>query len=454
MRVVVFGAGYAGLTVARRLSRRLPSAVELVVVNEGPSHLVQHELHRLVRHPDLADVVTVPLADLLPDARLEQARVTAIDTERKVATLVRGDGTESELTYDLAAVCLGAETNFYDLPGVEEHAHPLKRVVDAEYIHEAALENPDGNVVVGGAGLSGIQTAGELHALAREKGLDLHITLVEQAARVAPGFRDAFADAVRAELDARDVSVETDAAVEHASTDAVTLADGRTLTADVFVWTGGIRGPAALDGERATVDGTLRVAEGTYVVGDAAAVVDESGRDVPASAQTAVREATVAVANILTATGAESEATDSYEYEEAGWVVSVGDGAVAQVGDVILSGEPARLAKAAIGAGHLGSVGELGKATDLVATELGWPTHADLAGLPNAPVPTDPSTLSSLQSSLGTAAFDLSTALLPGDTYDFTWLTRLADREFPGSVANTVWESAHHGYLDATDESE
>ncbi|WP_308219582.1 NAD(P)/FAD-dependent oxidoreductase [Halorientalis litorea] len=447
MRVAVFGAGYAGLTVARRVARRAPD-VELVVVDEDPHHLVKHELHRLVRHPDLADALRVPLSDLLPSARVEQARVTDIDPEERVATL-DCDGETSTLEYDAAAVCLGAATAFYDLPGVRENARPLQRVPDALGIREDALATPDGHAVVGGGGLSGVQVAGELAALAADRDLPLDVTLVERADRVASGFGDAFADAVAAELGARDVTVETGVAVDGSDEDTVTLADGRTLPADVFVWTGGIRGPDSLDGDRPTVGADLRVAEGTYVVGDAAAVVDADGREVPASAQTAVREARVAAANLLAeVTDAPTDGPATYRYENAGWVVSVGDGAVAQVEDVVLSGEPARLVKAAIVGGHLGSVGELGRAVDLVAEELGWPTVADLTGLPAAAVGTDPSTLSGLQSSFGTAAVGLSTVLLPGDTHDLTWLTRLLDRDFPGSPVASVLSIPHGRHAD------
>ncbi|MFB6141777.1 MAG: NAD(P)/FAD-dependent oxidoreductase [Halorientalis sp.] len=437
MRVAVLGAGYAGLTVARRLERQVPDGVELVVVDESDSHLLQHELHRLVRHPDLVDAITVPLADVLDRATVRRARVTDVDPEAGVATLDPDDGGDAELRYDLAAVCLGSETAFHGIPGVAEHAHPLKRIGDAEAIRDDALGAPDGTAVVGGAGLSGVQAAGELAALSAEADLALDVTLLERTDRIVPGFGAAFADAVATELEARGVSIETDARVTEAEADTAHLSDGRTLPADVFVWTGGIRGPDALDGERLPTGADLRDGDGTFVVGDAAAVTDADGSPVPATAQTAVQEATVAAANIVRTLDEPSAPRtgrlSTYEYDDAGWVVTVGDGAVAQVGDVVLTGAPARLAKAVIGGGHLGSIGAIGEASDLVAEELGWPTLDAARRLPHVSLPTDPSSTSSLQSTLGTAAFDLAGAVLPGDTTDLSWLTRLADRDYPGS---------------------
>ena len=57
MRIAVLGAGYAGLTLARRLERTLSADHEIVVVNDSPTHLVQHEIHRAIRRPAIAEHV-------------------------------------------------------------------------------------------------------------------------------------------------------------------------------------------------------------------------------------------------------------------------------------------------------------------------------------------------------------------------------------------------------------
>jgi NADH dehydrogenase len=460
MHVAVLGAGYAGLTVARRLERRLPDDVDITVVDESDTHLVQHELHRVVRHPDLAEVITVPLADVLGRAEVRRARVTDVDPEAGVATLDAADGGAERLDYDYAAVCLGAETAFYGLPGVEEHATPLKRLRHAETIRRDALDAPGGEAIVGGGGLSGIQVAGELAALSDAEALDLDVTVVEMADRIAPGFDEPFADAVRDELRARDVALETGATVESADTDAVHLADGRALGYDTFVWAGGIRGPDATDGDRHEVRANLRAGDGTFVVGDAGRVVDASGEAVPAAAQTALREARVAAANIRRLIRGGDDGfeprLDRYEYDSPGWVVSVGDGAVAQVGPVVVSGEPAKAAKAVIGAGHLGAVGAIGRASDLVRTELGWP-GADDVDLPaqllalghvgRLAAVTDPASPGELQYPFATAAVSLADAFGP-ETVDLTPATRLADPTRSGSPARLAGDALETG-LDA-----
>jgi NADH dehydrogenase len=364
MRVAVLGAGYAGLAVARALEESLPADVDLVVVEERDTHLVQHLLHRVVRQPSLADEIQVPLADVLDRATHRRATVEGIDPDAG-----RADLSDGELEFDVGAVCLGARTDFHDIPGVAEHGTPLKRVAHAETIRARArglAEAGGGRIVVGGAGLSGVQVAGELAALVDDAGATDAVTvhLVEQADRIAPTFRGQFGRAIDAELHERGVLVETDRAVVTADADRLTLSDGSERPYDQFVWTGGITAPAAVGRERPTVRSRLRLGRRTVGLGDAVRVVDADGTAVPDSAQTALAQADVAATNVERlvdhrrsgAAGFEPR-LETYRSDTAGWVVTVGDGAVATVGPTVLRGGAAKAAKAGIGARYFRRIG-------------------------------------------------------------------------------------------------
>ncbi|MFC4988160.1 NAD(P)/FAD-dependent oxidoreductase [Saliphagus infecundisoli] len=372
MHVAVLGAGYAGLTLTRRLERELSPDATLTLVDASPNHLVQHELHRVIRRPELARGITVPLADAV-DADVRVARVESVDPENGEVALSRGT-----LSYDVGAVCLGARTAFYGLDGVREHAIPLKRLAHAERIRREffrATDHGDPQVVVGGAGLSGVQVAGELAELAREEGVDPEIVLVERLERVAPGFPPAFSRAVREALERKGVEVRAGETVRGADADRVDLASGE-LAYDVFVWTGGIRGADAL-GERPTVRSDLRLAPRTFGLGDAVRAVDADGEAVPASAQSAVREARTVAENVSRLVAHDREGgefeprLEPFTFDSPGWLVSVGDDAVAQVGSSVVTGRAATALKTTVGVGYLSSVGAVGNAIDLVSRELG-----------------------------------------------------------------------------------
>lgn len=381
MNVLVLGGGYAGVALTQRLEKRLPRDVDVQLIDDTGEHLVQQELHRVVRKPDLAAEIAIPLDDLVDRATVETATVTGVDVDAKTVEL---DG-ERTIEYDYAAVALGAETAYYEIPGLEANARPLKRLADAHRLRERFLDLLDGaggRVIVGGAGLSGIQVVGELAEIAREQverpDDAPELLLLEMRDRVAPGFDEPFSAAVSRALDEQGVRVRTNSTVTRATADAVTLSSGETIDAELLVWTGGLRGPEALAGDRPEVRSTLELGDGTFALGDVARVIDDDGEPVPASAQAAVREAKPVADSIEQAIDHErgggelfAPRPERFTFDSPGWVVSVGDDAVAQLGPAVLTGRAAAAAKATVGASYLTTIGRVRNAVDLVDSELG-----------------------------------------------------------------------------------
>jgi NADH dehydrogenase, FAD-containing subunit len=408
MNVTVFGAGYAGVTLAQQLESSLSSDIELVVIDNSETHLLKHEVHRVIRRPHVADIIEVPLIDLFDRATVQTAHVQDIDIDTQTAHLHTGMRYE----YDCAAVCLGSVTADYAIPGVAEHGLPLSTITDALTIRkalfdaagvttEASLRDvPDSqqqsssdthsaqsniadedssspvDIVVGGAGLSGVQVAGEIAALTRETGIQADITLIEQQPTIASNFPENFQHAVSDALTDNNVNISTKTTVERAREDVVETDIG-AFAADVFVWTGGIRGTDAMDKDRPPVKSDLRAGSRTFIIGDAGRGVDADGEPIPASAAAALREARTAADNISrlveydTSGGNGFEPRlDPYRFEVPGWIVTVGDDTIAQLGPEVLTGSAAKAMKASVGAGHLSSVGALNQAAELVDAEI------------------------------------------------------------------------------------
>ena len=382
MDVLVLGGGYAGLLVTRKLERRLPALATLTLVDDTGTHLVQHELHRAIRNPDYVDDIDVPLGEILDRASIREARVTGVDRATHTVSLADGD----ELDYDYCVVALGAETAFYDIPGLEEHATPLKRLEHAATIRrefEAVIdqfghEDPTtaaetaGTVVVGGASVSGVQVAGELATMARERGVadDIEIILLEQLDTVAPGFPEPFQDATHERLVAQGVDVRPGTTVT-AADEAQISTEGGSIDYDQFVWTGGIRGNEAMGGDRPTVRGDLRLDSRTFALGDAVRIVDADGEPVPASASAAVRASETVARNLVAAATADGGFVDvaQWRWESPGWLISIGDDAVAQVGPTVLTGAPANALKSAVGITYLAEHGSFRRALDVLRKE-------------------------------------------------------------------------------------
>lgn len=393
MRVAVLGGGYAGLLTAKQLESTLPTDVELVLVDDTGEHLVQHELHRAIRKPAFVEAISIPLSDLLDRTTVVTDTVESIDRDAREVDLARDDslsagdspptgGTlaaDGTLKYDVLAICLGAETAYYGLDDVREHATPLKRLEHAATVRREFLDVADsggGTVVVGGAGLSGVQTAGELAAFAREAGVADHIRIVllEQRGQITPTFPDNFRTATRELLLDAGVEIRTATTVAGADSEQIECVDGDPIPYDQFVWTGGITGGSALDGERPQVRATLALDDRTFVVGDAARVIDADGEAVPASAQAAVRAADVAAENVAEAVAAQRESYrprfEQWRFESPGWLISVGDSAVAQLGPEVFTGPTANLIKSSVGITYLAEHGSLRNALAVLRNEV------------------------------------------------------------------------------------
>lgn len=376
MQVLVLGGGYAGLLVTKKLERRLPDDVSLTLVDDTGDHLVQHELHRAIRNPAYVEEISIPLTELVDRASVRIGSVDELDREGRTVTLADG----ATLDYDYCAVCLGAETAYYGIPGVEEYGMPLKRLDHAAAIRrefEGVLESGGGTVVVGGAGLSGVQVAGELATMAQEHGLgdETDIVLLEREATVAPSFPENFQQAIHEALAERGVEVRTDATVTGATDSVVSIADADDVAYDLFIWTGGIRGAHALGDERPQVRADFRLDDHTFALGDAARIIDADGEPVPASASAAVRASDTAAHNIVAAIRAERDGEfpdyRQWNWESPGWLISVGDGAVAQLGPQVFTGSVANAIKSAVGVTYLAEHGSLKRALSVLREEVG-----------------------------------------------------------------------------------
>lgn len=337
-RVVVLGAGYAGCVAIQALERRLDDDARLTWIADVDYHLVLHEVHRAIRDPGVADAITIPVEAIKrPTTRFVEGRVSGLDVSARHVRLADG----RRIDYDYLVVCLGSETAFYGIPGLEARAHALKRLDDALGIHDAvvgagrsASAAEPARVVIGGAGLSGVQTAGEVAALRDRRSLPVEITLVEAVTSILPRFDDALGERVGRLLAARDVEVLTDDPVVEAGADALHFDRRSPVPYDVLVWTGGITGQEAMAGvgidadhDRMAVDATLQTSdERVFAVGDAA-VVGLDGGTAPPTAQAAWGAAAVAAANVANAIA--GEPLSSWTHRDRGTLVSVGAAAVA-----------------------------------------------------------------------------------------------------------------------------
>lgn len=386
MKIVIAGAGYAGLRVALDLAAarqqgRLGTA-EVVLVDRNDYHQVVTWLHQVAAEAVEPARARIPLRELLPEGaiRFVQARVEGI--EPAVQRLLTSAGA---IDYDRLVVGLGADTLWPDIPGLREHAFPLRwweeavalhRHIEAQFRRAGAVQEPAvqtclATIVVIGGGYTGTQLAGELAhwlpELADRYGLPLRaiqLTLVEAKERLMPGWERRAAERAATMLRRKGVTVRLGTALERVDAQSVTLA-GEQSCAGTVVWAGGVRAPALLGaaglptgpGGRVRVNQFLQ-AEGypaIFVAGDSALYLD-GDEPLPGTAAHALRQGAY-IAEVLVAE-AQGLPFEPYAPTRLGMLVAVGG--VDAVGDALgvpLTGLPAGLLKEGVERWYLTTIG-------------------------------------------------------------------------------------------------
>ncbi len=334
-RIVIAGGGFAGLYAALELEHAFArdDRVEITLVDRDNFLLFTPMLAEVLSSSIEAHHIVSPLRAFLHKVRFRDSEVEAINLERKLITASHClRCAPYELPYDHLVLALGSRTNFFGLPGVAEHALPMKTVADAlalknhviDILEHADLEQDPQicrslcTVVVAGGGFAGVETIAEINDFARRaqrfyphiRPEDLQMVLVHPGARLLPEISEGLAAYAHKQLTRRGVQIRLKAQITRVSANQVELSDGSVIPSTTLVWTAGTSvNPliAALPCQkdergRVLVNEFLEVPDfpGVWAVGDCAHIPDSStGRPHPPTAQHAVREGRHAGRNMV-----------------------------------------------------------------------------------------------------------------------------------------------------------
>ncbi|MEU9013046.1 FAD-dependent oxidoreductase [Streptomyces sp. NPDC048479] len=273
-RILVLGAGYAGMSAAIQLAARVGrhQDVQVTLVNPQERFTERLRLHMTATRQQLAEM-SIPELLEGTGAQFVRGWVTAVDANVRT---VRIDD-DRILRYDTLVYGLGSVADTVSVPGVEDHAYTLNSAQDAELLADRLARLGSGTVVVGGSGLTGIEAAAEI----AERHPELDVVLVgrqEPGATMNPKAKAYLQSALRR----LGVQVRSGSEVVKVLPASVELAGGENIAADAVLWTSGTRvSPLAaaaglsVDGRgRIVTDDSLRSVShpDVYAVGDAAAV--------------------------------------------------------------------------------------------------------------------------------------------------------------------------------------
>jgi NADH dehydrogenase len=332
-RIVILGGGFAGVYTALRLDKTLArdSDVEIVLVSRENFLLFTPMLHEVATGELAPTDIVNPLRKLLRRVDLFLGEVESIDLPGKRVTVSHGDGHHHhELPYDHLILALGASTNFFNLPGLEQRAltmkslgdalhlrnHVIKNLEEADFECRAGLRQSLLTVVVAGAGFAGVETIGGLNDFVREslkfyphlKEEMLRFVLVDAGTTVLPELSPKLGAYAQKKLARRQVEIMLNAKVESVSDQGVKLSNGATIRTNTLIWTGGNAPhpllttlPCQRERGRPLVNEFLEIPEwpGVWAAGDCAAIRHpRTGKLYPPTAQHALRQGKVLARNL------------------------------------------------------------------------------------------------------------------------------------------------------------
>jgi NADH dehydrogenase len=371
--IIIVGGGFAGTTLAQKLDGALASGYELVLISEESYTTFHPMLPEAVGASIFPEQVVAPIRQMLSRGRFIMGRVSAIDPAAKTVTCSTLAG-ELRLSYEHLVLAFGNRARLDLIPGLAEHALPLKTIGDAMHIRNVVLRRMAqielesdrelrrrlGHFVVIGGGFSGVEVAGELidclksirQYYPRVAASELRVTVLQDQPRLLLELSEQLGAAAKRLLAARGVDVRIGAKAVSVNSGAVTLADGAVLQTATVICTIGTRPNALVESlgvpiehGRVVVNGDLSVKDtpGLWAIGDCAQVPNaHDGKLAPPTAQFAVREARCVAANLVaTLSGLPTQA---FDYRVRGSMAAIGHlKGVADVFGIPLSGLPAWL---------------------------------------------------------------------------------------------------------------
>jgi NADH dehydrogenase len=363
-RIVVLGGGFAGVAVARRLEKKLRrDEAEIALVSRDNFTLFTPMLPEVSSGGLEPRHVATPVRAQLRRTTFVLGEIAEVDlAQRAVEARHPITGDVTRLEYDHIVLALGSVTSTFGIPGVAEHALPLKTLEDAETLRnriiaslEQAVVTPAGpardallTFAVVGGGYTGCECAGELvdffHSIVpfyRPLRLaDVRMILIEAGKALLPDLPPKMGRYTTRNLARRGVELIIGDGVTELDAHGITLQSGARISSTTVVWSAGVR-PSPVLRELAGVpharnggilvnpDMSVIGAPGVWALGDCAwiptkADADPADKDAwyPATAQHAIREGPSMADNIVATL--RGQPTKPFRYTSLGTMASLG----------------------------------------------------------------------------------------------------------------------------------
>jgi NADH dehydrogenase len=353
IKLVIVGAGFAGLKLARKLNNK--PGFDVLLIDKFNYHQFQPLFYQVATAALDASNISFPLRKAFQKSR--NVRIRVEEVKELVASRQKIITETEEISYDILVLALGADTNFFGNQNVATNAFPMKSTVEALQIRHRLVQNFEDallakdplqlqkllNIVIVGGGPTGVEVSGALAEMKRYvlpkdyPEIDftkMNIYLLEGGERTLASMSEKSSKDSSHYLNNLGVKVLTKTVVKDYDGEQVLLADGNTIPTATVIWTAGIRGnvPRGIDpglvvkGNRIKVDRHNKVEgmDNVYVLGDLAYMeTPKWPKGHPQVANVAINQAEI-LADNLREMERKSNRRYEFEYYDKGSMATVG----------------------------------------------------------------------------------------------------------------------------------
>ena len=368
-RIVIIGGGFGGVKCAGTLRAKLRSEEAEIILFNKENHLVFSPLlaDAVGSSINLLDVI-VPLRQMLPDVMCRTEEIKQLDLANNNVEFEGHDGQPRNFSYDHLVIACGNISNLNVVPGMADHAFPLKTIGDAAVLRTHIVEqmeiaevcdDPDRRrwylsfVVVGG-GYSGVETAGEINDLVRSscrfysnvKEEDISVTLIHSRDQILPEISSSLREFAKKKMETTGITMKMNARVMLATGEGVGLKDefvrGGTIVCTIGTSIAPIVDRLDSPKEKSRLltdpDMRLRGSKNAWAIGDCANITNaHDKRPSPPTGQFAERQGRQCAQNIVRVI--RGEPTKPFSFRVLGQLCSIGGhSAVAEMMGLKISG--------------------------------------------------------------------------------------------------------------------
>jgi len=365
-RVVIVGAGFAGLTLAKKLSSKY---FQVILIDKNNYHQFQPLLYQVATSGLEPSSISFPLRKIFQHYKNVYIRIAEVKNIHLEENFI--ETSIGNVDFDYLVLAQGAETNYFNNQSLQQNSFSMKSVAEALYLRNTLLQNFEQalisnskneieallHIVIVGGGPTGVELAG---AIAEMKNnilpkdypeLDfkqMNIVLIEASSRLLSGMSEQSGEKAQQYLEALGVRLQMNTSVNNYDGNSATLSNGTTLYSRCLVWAAGVKGMAlnglpassVLPNNRIRVDAFNRIhgMANAFAIGDVALMQGkENPKGHPQVAPVAIQQAALLAKNLKNIVS--QKELKAFYYHDKGSMATVGRNlAVVEMGKLKIKG--------------------------------------------------------------------------------------------------------------------